>query len=60
MDQRFDVSLVRPEDRERAMRCKALDELEEFALLIRHYFLPADGHCQVVVPWLLRVGVSGV
>jgi len=37
-DQRFDVALVRPEDRERAMRCKALDDLEEFVLLIRHCF----------------------
>ncbi len=26
-------------DRERAMRCKALDELEEFYLLMRHYCL---------------------
>ena len=33
-DQRFDIALVRPEDRERAMRCEALDELEEFAQLI--------------------------
>jgi hypothetical protein len=36
--QRFDVTLVRPEGRERAMRCEALDELEEFTLLIRHCF----------------------
>ena len=25
-DQRFNIALVRPEDQERAMRCKALDE----------------------------------
>ncbi len=31
-DQRFDVALVRPEDRERAMQCEALDKLEEFTL----------------------------
>ena len=34
MDQHFDIALVRLEDRKRAMRCEALDELEEFALLI--------------------------
>jgi len=38
MDQHFDVALVRLEDRKRAMWCEALDELEEFALLIRHCF----------------------
>jgi hypothetical protein len=37
-DHRFDVALVRPDDWERTMRCKALDELEEFSLLIRHCF----------------------
>ena len=37
-DQRFDVALVRPKDRERVIRCEALDKLEEFALLIRHCF----------------------
>jgi hypothetical protein len=35
----YDHGVVCPEDRERAMRCKALDELEEFALLMRHYCL---------------------
>ena len=37
-DQRFDVTLVHPEGQERAMRCEALDKLEEFVLLIRHCF----------------------
>ncbi len=58
-DQRFDVALVRPEDWERAMRCKVLDKLEEFAA-DKTLFLPADGRCHVVVQWSLRVGVSGV
>ena len=55
-DQCFDVALVCPEDRERAMRCKALDELEEFALLIRHCFcllmgvLLSHGRCASASP----------
>ena len=60
MDQCFEVTLVRPEDWERAMRCKALDKLEEFALLVLRDFLAADGCCHVVVPWSLRIGASGV
>jgi hypothetical protein len=35
----YNHGVVCPEDWERAMRCKALDELEEFALLMRHYCL---------------------
>ncbi len=35
----YDHGVVRPEDRERAMRWEALDELEESALLMRHYCL---------------------
>jgi hypothetical protein len=35
----YDHGVVCPEDRERAMWCKALDKLEEFALLMRHYCL---------------------
>jgi hypothetical protein len=31
--------VIRDGDREHAMRCKALDELEEFYLLMRHYCL---------------------
>ncbi len=35
----YDHGVVRPEDWERAMRCEALDKLEEFALPMRHYCL---------------------
>jgi hypothetical protein len=35
----YDHGVVRPEDWERAMWCKALDELEKFVLLMRHYCL---------------------
>ncbi|KAL3816992.1 hypothetical protein ACHAXA_010112 [Cyclostephanos tholiformis] len=35
----YDHGVVHAEDRERAMRCEALDELEEFTLMMRHYCL---------------------
>ncbi len=35
----YNHGVVCPKDRKRAMQCKALDELEEFALLMRHYCL---------------------
>jgi hypothetical protein len=35
----YDHGVILPEDRERAMRCEALDELEEFTLMMRHYCL---------------------
>ena len=64
-DQHFDVALVRPEDWERAMRCKALDELEEFALLKRHCFcllmgvatLLSHGHCASASPGCDKDGI---
>jgi hypothetical protein len=35
----YEHGVIRDGDRERAMRCEALDELEEFYLLMRHYCL---------------------
>ncbi len=32
----YDHGVVHPEDWEKAMRCKVLDKLDEFALLMRH------------------------
>ena len=65
MDQHFDIALVRPEDREREMRCEALDKLEEFALLIRHCFcllmgiatLLSHGHCASMSPGCNKDGI---
>ena len=39
MSDAYDHGVVRREDRTRAMRSEALDELEEFDLLMRHYSL---------------------
>ncbi len=63
----YDHGVVCPEDWERAMRCKALDELEEFALLMRHYCLLmgvaislSRGRCTSVSPACDEVGGSNI
>ncbi len=63
----YDHGVVRPEDRERAMQFKALDELEEFALLMRHYCLLmgvatslSRGRCVSVLPACNEDGGSNV
>jgi hypothetical protein len=63
----YDHGVVRPEDWERAMRCEALDELEEFALLMRHYCLLmgiattlSHGRCAWALPAYNKDGGSNV
>jgi hypothetical protein len=63
----YNHGVVRPEDRERAMRCKALDKLEEFALLMRHYCLLmgvatllSRGRCGSALPACNKDGGSNV
>jgi hypothetical protein len=63
----YDHGVVHPEDQERAMRCEALDDLEEFALLMRHYCLLMDiasslsfGCCASASPACNKDGGSNV
>jgi hypothetical protein len=67
MVEAYNHGVVRSEDRERAMQCEALDKLEEFLLLMRHYCLLmgiatllSRGRCASALPGWDEDGGSNV